>query len=154
MARKKPRPATATGIPAITGRFVQGEQRLADLLRPAPGVGGLSGGVVVGDGLQFAEQAMHRACLAAVSVSYRAHASCTAGHRDRESVSCWFERAIVAHSVAAEQLQQMQSGDTESNAQARKAINQRVESAAADLAEALAAYNKQQTLRAPQQLGR
>jgi len=30
---------------------------LADLLRPAPGIGGLSGGVVVvGDGLQFAEQ--------------------------------------------------------------------------------------------------
>ncbi len=110
--------------------------------------------MVVGDGRQFAGQAMRRACLAAVSVSYRAHASCTAGRRDRESISDWFERAIVAHSVAAEQLQQMQSGDTESNAQARKTINQRAENAAADLTDALAAYNKQQTPRAPRQPGR
>ena len=67
------------------------------------------------------------------------------GRRDSESISDWFERAIVANSVAAEQLQQMQSGDTEFNAQARKVINQRAENAAEDLAEALAAYNKQRT---------
>ena len=128
---------------------------MADLLRPAPGVEGLrGGGVVVGDGRQFAGQAMRRACLAAVSVSYRAHASCTAGRRDRESISDWFERVIVAHSVAAEQLQQMKTGDTEFNVQARKAVNQRAEDAAGDLAEALAAYNKQRTPRAPQQPGR
>jgi len=76
------------------------------------------------------------------------------GRRDSESISDWFERAIVANSVAAEQLQQMQSGDTEFNAQARKVINQRAENAAEDLAEALAAYNKQRTPRAPQQPGR
>lgn len=36
---------------------MQGEQSVADLLRPAPGAGGLGGGVVVvGDGLQLAEQ--------------------------------------------------------------------------------------------------
>ncbi len=57
------------------------------------------------------------------------------GRRDSESISDWFERAIVANSVAAEQLQQMQSGDTEFNAQARKVINQRAENAAEDLAE-------------------
>jgi len=76
------------------------------------------------------------------------------GRRDSESISDWFERAIVANSVAAEQLQQMQSGDTEFNAQARKVINQRAENAAEDLAEALAAYTKQRTPRAPQQPGR
>jgi len=76
------------------------------------------------------------------------------GRRDSESISDWFERAIVANSVAAEQLEQMQSGDTEFNAQARKVINQRAENAAEDLAEALAAYNKQRTPRAPQQPGR
>jgi len=76
------------------------------------------------------------------------------GRRDSESISDWFERAIVANSVAAEQLQQMQSGDTEFNAQARTVINQRAENAAEDLAEALAAYNKQRTPRAPQQPGR
>ena len=73
------------------------------------------------------------------------------GRRDREWISDWFERAIVANSVAAEQLEQMQSGDTEF---ARKAVNQRAEDAAGDLAEALAAYNKQRTPRAPQQPGR
>ncbi len=76
------------------------------------------------------------------------------GRRDRESISDWFERAIVANSVAAEQLQQMQSSDTEFNAQARQVINQRAENAAGDLAEALAAYNKQRTPRVPQQPGR
>jgi len=76
------------------------------------------------------------------------------GRRDRESISGWFERAIVANSVAAEQLEQMQSGATEFNAQARKAVNQRAENAAGDLAEALAAYNTQRTPRAPQQPGR
>ncbi len=76
------------------------------------------------------------------------------GRRGSESISDWFERAIVANSVAAEQLQQMQSGDTEFNAQAQKVINQRAENAAADLAEALAAYNKQRTPRTPQQPGR
>ena len=76
------------------------------------------------------------------------------GRRDRESISDWFEQAIVANSVAAEQLQQMKTGDTEFNVQARKAINQRAEDAAGDLAEALAAYNTQRTPMAPQQSGR
>ena len=48
----------------------------------------------------------------------------------------------------------MQSGDTEFNAQARKAVNHRAENAAGDLAEVLAAYNKQRTPRPPQQSGR
>jgi len=47
-------PRVDGGVGAGGGRFVQGEQRLADLLRPAPGAGG--GVVVVGDGLQFSEQ--------------------------------------------------------------------------------------------------
>jgi len=36
--------------------FVQGEQGSADLVGPAPGFGGVGGGVVVGDGLEFAEE--------------------------------------------------------------------------------------------------
>jgi len=45
------------GLFRVRGRGVmEGKQGTGDLVGPAPGFGGVGGGVVVGDGLEFAEE--------------------------------------------------------------------------------------------------
>ncbi len=65
------------------------------------------------------------------------------GRRSGESIGTWYERAIVANSIAADDLHEMGSGDIEFNPTARKAITRRADDAARELGDALAAYLEQ-----------
>lgn len=59
--------------------------------------------------------------------------------RPGESAAQWYERAIVSNSVASGQLEDFTDGPG-ANPAAQKAIEQRAEDAAADLALALDAF--------------
>ncbi len=59
--------------------------------------------------------------------------------RPGESAAQWYERAIVANSVASGQLEDFTDGPG-TNPAARRAFEQRAEDAAADLALALEAF--------------
>lgn len=59
--------------------------------------------------------------------------------RPGESAAQWYERAIVANSVASGQLEDFTDGPG-ANPAAQRAFEQRAEEAAADLASALEAF--------------
>lgn len=59
--------------------------------------------------------------------------------RPGESAAQWYERAIVAHSVASAQLEDFTDGPG-TNPAAQRAFEQRAEDAAEDLAEAMEAF--------------
>ena len=60
-----------------------------------------------------------------------------------ESVATWYERAIVADSLAAETLRQMNDSPIPFNSHARSAVIQRADNAETDLSAARTAYTKQ-----------
>ncbi len=59
--------------------------------------------------------------------------------RPNETVAQWYERAIVANSVASSQLEEFKDGPG-ANPAAQRAFSERAAAAAADLAAALEAY--------------
>jgi len=60
-----------------------------------------------------------------------------------ESAASWYERAIVADSVAADELQRMSESALPFNEHATEAITRRARNAEKDLAAALKAYTDQ-----------
>jgi hypothetical protein len=60
-----------------------------------------------------------------------------------ESIAAWYERAIVADSLAADELQRMKESAVPFNDHATEAITRRARNAEKDLAAALKAYTDQ-----------